>query len=576
MDQSAYRQATGTFGQRGSSGQPVGKFDRESLRGMQRVLRWPIICCVAFYFGCLLTFYFLVRALVMVAAISFDLSRDLTSRTRRELKMRLENAKTYDEWTAVAKELDRYMGAHEWKSAPESSLYDHFTVESLMDRLVIGIGKARRGEAGYARDMTDTLLRVYNSNLKGLGIDSEAVYSETYYGTKDLIEEFIEVIVEATKVIHDAPERELSDESKLEFFLHAERSYGRMAVCLSSGAMMANYHFGTVKGLASRHLLPEVISGTSGGAFVAALVCTRRDEELQEALNPNLWRLVDMMDGPLWKGLLRAIFRGHMVRTSHAAKALRGVFSDITFKEAYERTGRILCITATSSKKFGDAILLNYITAPNVTVWSAILASSAVPPVLEPMQLYAKNPKTKEVEPFRDFGICWTDGAFRKDVPRKQLSETFNVNYLVVSQMNPHIVPFLFDYRGSSGSPPKRLRGSGYRGGFILSSLEALIRLEMIKMLTFIDQFDLLPALFSADFSRVFLQDYSGDVTIYPRRGLSLLNDVLTILTPPDYKRMEKYITLGESYSWPKLRRVRNHLILEQTLKQCIYQLSKG
>lgn len=64
-----------------------------------------------------------------------------------------------------------------------------------------------------------------------------------------------------------------------------------------------------------------------------------------------------------------------------------------------------------------------------------------------------------------------------------------------------------------------RRKGSSFKGGFILSSFEALIIFELIKVLTFVEQFDLLPSLFSADFSRVFLQTYTGDVTIYPKRG---------------------------------------------------------
>jgi predicted acylesterase/phospholipase RssA len=35
-------------------------------------------------------------------------------------------------------------------------------------------------------------------------------------------------------------------------------------------------------------LLPEVITGTSGGALVAALLCTRTDEELKKLLVPAL------------------------------------------------------------------------------------------------------------------------------------------------------------------------------------------------------------------------------------------------------------------------------------------------
>ena len=37
----------------------------------------------------------------------------------------------------------------------------------------------------------------------------------------------------------------------------------------------------------------------------------------------------------------------------------------------------------------------------------------------------------------------WRDGSLEEDLPMRSLSETFNVNYFLVSQTNPHIVPLL-------------------------------------------------------------------------------------------------------------------------------------
>lgn len=47
-------------------------------------------------------------------------------------------------------------------------------------------------------------------------------------------------------------------------------------------------------------------------------------------------------------------------------KYVRERLGDITFKEAYEKTGRILNISVASTKRFEVPTLLNYITAPNV------------------------------------------------------------------------------------------------------------------------------------------------------------------------------------------------------------------
>jgi predicted acylesterase/phospholipase RssA len=45
---------------------------------------------------------------------------------------------------------------------------------------------------------------------------------------------------------------------------------------------------------------------------------------------------------------------------------LRVNIGDITFKEAYEKTKRILNITVSPVDSFGIPQLLNYLTAPNV------------------------------------------------------------------------------------------------------------------------------------------------------------------------------------------------------------------
>jgi predicted acylesterase/phospholipase RssA len=47
-------------------------------------------------------------------------------------------------------------------------------------------------------------------------------------------------------------------------------------------------HFGVVKAFLDAKLMPRVITGTSAGGLIAALVCTRTDSELQRLLVPAL------------------------------------------------------------------------------------------------------------------------------------------------------------------------------------------------------------------------------------------------------------------------------------------------
>jgi hypothetical protein len=77
--------------------------------------------------------------------------------------------------------------------------------------------------------------------------------------------------------------------AKIKIFLkRARAAYGRTALCLSGGAMMGNYHFGAVRALLETGLLPHIISGTSAGSVIGAMLCTRTDEELMKELTPEV------------------------------------------------------------------------------------------------------------------------------------------------------------------------------------------------------------------------------------------------------------------------------------------------
>lgn len=43
----------------------------------------------------------------------------------------------------------------------------------------------------------------------------------------------------------------------------------------------------------------------------------------------------------------------------------------------------------------------------------------------------------------RALGSPHVDGSVQSDLPMKRLAELFNVNHFIVSQVNPHIAPFL-------------------------------------------------------------------------------------------------------------------------------------
>jgi TAG lipase / steryl ester hydrolase / phospholipase A2 / LPA acyltransferase len=87
--------------------------------------------------------------------------------------------------------------------------------------------------------------------------------------------------------------------------------------------------------------------------------------------------------------------------------------------------------------------LLNYLTSPNVVVWSAICCSTALPGIIAPGTLMKKTEsgKIKEYYPSVTKAMH-VDGSVAGDLPMKRIAELFNVNTFIVSQVNPHIVGF--------------------------------------------------------------------------------------------------------------------------------------
>lgn len=226
----------------------------------------------------------------------------------------------------------------------------------------------------------------------------------------------------------------MESDDKYQHFKHLDTNLGRTALCLSGGATFAYYHFGVVKALLDNEVLPEIITGTSGGALVAGLVATRTDEELKQLLVPALAHRITACHEGFTTWIRRWWRTGARFDTLDWARQCswfcRG---STTFREAYERTGRVLNVTCVPSDPHSPTILANYLTSPDCVIWSAVLASAAVPGILNPVVLMTKK-RDGTLAPY-SFGHKWKDGSLRTDIPIKALNLHFNVNFTIVSQV---------------------------------------------------------------------------------------------------------------------------------------------
>ncbi|KAL7753735.1 hypothetical protein RI367_000666 [Sorochytrium milnesiophthora] len=483
----------------------------------------------------------------------------------RRFREKLRQSETYEQWAEAAQRLDVHLKKTSWQETPASGYYDYKLIANLTRRLK----KARlAGDTTKLRDLcTESACK---SNIGG--IENIWLYSHTYFGTKRLIEDYLQEVKDS--LLYLANHNALSIADKRQFFKRASQQYGRSALCLSGGATFGYYHLGVVKALMDKGLLPKVITGTSAGSLIASLVCTRTDDELREMLIPDLYKNLTACDEPWVFRIIRLMQSGVMFSSERWQEKTRWVtHGDLTFMEAYRRTGRILNITVVSSDRHSPPKLLNYVTSPNVVVWSAVLASSAVPGVLEPVTLMMKTkvatagggaPQEKIV-PFLGWGKTWRDGSLRTDIPVKSLHQLFNVNYTIVSQVNPHITLFFFEHRGGGGHPTAHRGGRGWRGGFIASALEHFLKLDLKKWLKIVRDLRLMPTFMDQDWSFLWLQKFDGNVTILPK---STISDYIHILTDPDEYRMTLYLIKGQRNTWPKMKIIANRMGVEQIVEE--------
>ncbi|CDO75595.1 hypothetical protein BN946_scf184858.g35 [Trametes cinnabarina] len=456
------------------------------------------------------------------------------------------------EWKDAALALDEYMHFDEWKLIDEDPYYDWKLVRKVRRSL-----RAMR-EKNDARGVLGVLETCIRNNFAG--IESARLYSETYYGTKVLIESYIEEVERALEYIRESPE--ISNEEKKRFFKSANTNLGTSALCLSGGASFGYYHFGVVKAFLDQGLLPRVISGTSAGGLVAALVCTRTDSELRQLLVPELANRITACEDPFRVWFKRFWTTGARFDSlTWAKKACFFTRGSMTFREAYMRTGRILNVSVVPAERHSPTKLLNYITAPDTVIWSALLASAAVPGILNPVALMQKT-KDGNLVPW-NWGSKFKDGSLRVDIPVQALNLYFNVTHPIVSQVNPHVHLFFFAPQGSAGKPVAHSKGTGWRGNFLLSAAEQWLKLELTKNFKLIRDLDLLPQLLGQDWSSVFLQRFEGSVTIWPRTRFM---DWLHILSDPDPPELERMMRIGQLVTWPKLHMIENRYRIEKQI----------
>ncbi|KAM7192550.1 protein of unknown function (DUF3336) domain containing protein [Rhypophila sp. PSN 637] len=529
------------------------------------LLKWPFLLIVGAWLMGLSIAYLATRSYIYLY------EQCIAWRGKRErLRRAMRATGSYKDWVVAARQMDAFFGNEEWKEENEFAYYDSPTVRRVWDQLRKCRERAEKeeataGEAGAwdtdRRRPVDDLKLLIEGCVKNnfVGVENPRLYSQTYYGTKNLVQNFVDEVEKSTKFLIDT--KQLTQDEKRVLFKGICANYGRTALCLSGGATFAYYHFGVVKALLDEDCLPDIITGTSGGALVAALVATRTNEELKQLLVPSLAHHITACREPISVWFKRWWKTGARFDSIDWAKQCSWwTHGSMTFREAYERTGRILNVSCVPSDPHSPTILCNYLTSPDCVIWSAVIASAAVPGILNPVVLMMKT-RSGQLVPY-SFGHKWKDGSLRTDIPIKALNLHFNVNFTIVSQVNPHINLFFFSSRGSVGQPVTHRKGRGWRGGYLGSATEQYIKLDLTKWLRVLRQLELLPRPLGQDWSQLWLQTFGGTVTIWPK--CKFPSDFIHILDDPDPARLARMIHEGQHSAFPKIKFISNRLKVER------------
>ena len=471
----------------------------------------------------------------------------------RQYERDMDLAQSYEEWLLAAAAHDAASGMATWRKEEPSDLYDHAQIRYRLDRL-----RKYRKQKDWS-GLLYALNEGIHGNMGGMG--KSVLYRQAKSGTKVLIEQYIQEIDDALRLLAELPDEIIPIQQKLDFFYRSNVCYGRSALMLSGGGVLGFLHVGVVTELLRHGLLPRVISGSSAGSIVAATLGTHSDEELQRL---DFITLLES-GGSDPAGLIRRWVTGAGVRftAENTEQLIAAIIPDLTFAEAYARTGRQISITVAPAEPHQRSRLLNAVSSPNVYLRSAVMASCAIPGVFPPVMLKAKNEKG-EPQPYLP-ARRWVDGSVADDLPAKRLSRLFSTNHYIVSMVNPIARAFL--PRDERARPVRRAASSlgvGI-GREVLNFYRGVAKRYGDNWPKFNMMLHSIHALLD--------QEYSGDINIVPKFRPQ---NPLKLISQPSADELRLLVREGQHATFSRLESIRRCTQISRTLEEILHRFEYG
>ncbi|ENW78336.1 hypothetical protein F909_04023 [Acinetobacter sp. ANC 3929] len=469
------------------------------------------------------------------------------------LQEHLRHAHSYDEWKEIALKLDEESGHEAWKYDNESSYFD---AEILSKRYNL-LKKYRM------QHRTLDLIYVLREGLSYdfANIGHPMLFAQTYIGTKKIIENYVEEMSDCLRYLASSECITFQLKEKIQFFEECQKAYGQPALMFSGGATLGLFHTGVCKALIEQDLMPQVLSGSSAGAIMTGMLGVSPPEKVPELLKGEYF-FSDAFKFRKVTELIRG--RGGVADVMYLKKFLMQNLGDVTFAEAYKQSKRHINIVVAPYNTAQNPRIMNALTAPNVLVWSAVLASCAVPVLFPPVHLTSKRYDGQHTPYLAN--TKWVDGSMRSDFPQEKMARLYNINYTIASQVNPHIVPFMQSdsnrFRRDVLSWPERI--IRHQGKTIAMDVMDLTR-------NYMGSFFPIRRMLDHGYG-ILGQRYYGDVNIIAKYGLRHYSYMLKNPRPKLFKILQQE---GERATWPKIASIEIHARIGKTIEHCLTSLRK-
>lgn len=525
-------------------------------------------------FGILRATGYIIRSLPLVNRLLPSV--DPKDEQIQSLLAQQKAATNYRTWCSICLKLDALLNNNAWKLDAKLDLYDFELVRQNYDQLK---------QARLNKDYKLLLYLVRTTWIRNVGnMGNVNLYRHSYVGTKRLIEEYIQECELALEYLVTDDGVELDDRYLLGMLIQTRKNIGRTALVLLGGSTFGIFHIGVLATLLESNLLPRIVSGSSAGSIMASILCSCTNEEtvsLLATISERKFLIFGDDDdeeegasvGPgggirrHLKKLAHFLKYGTLFDISGLKQTMIGFVGELTFREAYNRTGKILNITVSPALIHEQTKLLNYLTAPNCLIWSAVCASCSLPGIFPSTSIYEKTSRGYIQEWNNDTSVKYVDGLVDNDLPITRLLEMFNVDHIIACQVNPHVVPFLKMSVTCVGGEIENEVSSKLKN--YLTNIYDFMASEVIHYLEVLNEAGIGLNL-STKLISILSQQYSGDITILPDFNIK---DFTKIFENPTPEFLLECIVRGARAAWPKVTVIKNHCGVEFALDKAITQL---